>query len=95
MKIEEAINVFKGFKFTPREMKAVSLAIESMEKQIPNKPTNKAFHEWNGRVIYDIAQYRCPSCNSQLKSGLGSSSKYRNNFCNKCGQAIDWSEVKR
>lgn len=84
-----AINDFKD-----KELEtAISIALDALWKTIPQKPTNNASHESNGRIIYDISQYRCPTCASRLKSGLGSSSRYRNNICNHCGQHIDWSEV--
>lgn len=36
--------------------------------------------------------YRCAVCGRRIRSGKGSSSFTRDNFCQKCGQAIDWSE---
>ena len=68
------------------------MAQEALGKQIPKKPINNSKHEQNGRVFYDISQYKCPVCKSRVKSGMGSSSRYRNNFCNHCGQALDWGK---
>lgn len=73
---QEAINVFRGFKSTPREMKAVALATESLEKQIPKKikqeVVNGKMARWcpNGCVITHITSYAsiiyCPYCGQRL-----------------------------
>lgn len=57
---------------------------ELKEKQIPKKPINETGY---------YRDNKCPSCFKPIKSGKGSSSHYRNNWCNNCGQCIDWSEV--
>ena len=63
-------------------VEAIRIALAAIEKQIPNKPIGD-FHS--------VPHYRCPNCNSTVKL-------YENStifpFCNYCGQAIDWSEVK-
>lgn len=58
---------------------AVEIAVEAMEKQIPKKAIGEHY-----------AHMRCPSCNHRIPSGGGSSSRRRDNWCNYCGQAIDW-----
>lgn len=58
---------------------AAEIAVEAMEKQIPKKAVGEHY-----------AHMRCPSCNHRIPSGGGSSSKRRDNWCNYCGQAIDW-----
>lgn len=60
---------------------AVEIAVEAMEKQIPKKAVGEHY-----------AHMRCPSCNHRIPSGAGSSSRRRDNWCNYCGQAIDWTE---
>ena len=60
---------------------AIDIAIEALAKQIPKKPTGKHY-----------AHMRCPSCNHRIPSGQGSSSRRRDNWCNYCGQAIEWME---
>ena len=60
---------------------AAEIAVEAMEKQIPQKAVGEHY-----------AHMRCPSCNHRIPSGRGSSSRRRDNWCNYCGQAIDWSE---
>ena len=57
------------------------LAIEALKKQVPMKPIGEHY-----------AHMRCPSCNHRIPSGGGSSSRRRDNWCNYCGQKIDWSE---
>ena len=64
---QEAINVFKGFKFTPREMKAVEMGIEALEKQIPKMVVDKdncctICEEMIPRWEY---QY-CPNCGQKI-----------------------------
>ena len=58
---------------------AMELAVEALEKQIPRKAVGEHY-----------AHMRCPSCNHRIPSGMGSSSRRRDNWCNYCGQAIDW-----
>ena len=60
---------------------AFDMAISALEKQIPKKAVGEHY-----------AHMRCPSCNHRIPSGQGSSSRRRDNWCNYCGQAIDWSE---
>lgn len=60
---------------------AVEMAVDAMQKQIPKKAVGEHY-----------AHMRCPSCNHRIPSGQGSSSRRRDNWCNYCGQAIDWSE---
>ena len=58
---------------------AVEIAVEAMRKQIPRRAVGEHY-----------AHMRCPSCNHRIPSGAGSSSRRRDNWCNYCGQAIDW-----
>ena len=58
---------------------AMELAVDALEKQIPRKAVGEHY-----------AHMRCPSCNHRIPSGMGSSSRRRDNWCNYCGQAIDW-----
>lgn len=54
-------------------------AIEALKMQIPRKPIGEHY-----------ARMRCPACGHRIPSGQGSSSRRRDNWCNYCGQAIDW-----
>ena len=60
---------------------ALQMAKDALKKQIPKKPTGEHY-----------AHMRCPSCNHRIPSRQGSSSRRRDNWCNYCGQAIDWGE---
>lgn len=54
------------------------LAIEALERLIPLPPFNKEFP--NGSIVH-----YCPSCREELE--------LHPNFCDECGQAIDWGEI--
>lgn len=56
---------------------------KALEKQIPKKPIEK---EVIGASMTGY-KYRgqCPKCSSTV-------SQYTGNYCNHCGQALDWSE---
>lgn len=57
------------------------IAIDALKKQVPMKMPGTH------------TDYKCAVCGRRIRSGKGSSSyKSRDNFCQKCGQAIDWSE---
>jgi len=64
-----------------RDLPVLEMAIDALKKQIPMKPIGEHY-----------AHMRCPSCNHRIPSGQGSSSRRRDNWCNYCGQAINWSE---
>lgn len=56
-------------------------AVAALEKQIPKRAVGTHY-----------AHMRCPSCNRRIPSGGGSSSRRRDNWCNYCGQKIDWTK---
>ena len=64
-----------------RDIPVLEMAIDALKKQVPTKATGEHY-----------AHMRCPSCNHRIPSGGGSSSKRRDNWCNYCGQKIDWSK---
>ena len=84
---QEAIRTIKhGYIYRDRRGgEALEVAISALEKQIPKKPENHS-----GRYYDNL----CPLCGKRIKSGQGSSSKQRTNWCNHCGQAIDWSDTE-
>ena len=63
------------------DVEAFSMAIKALKKQIPQKAVGEHY-----------AHMRCPSCNHRIPSGGGSSSRRCDNWCNYCGQKIDWGE---
>ena len=67
---------------TKIQREALDIAVNAIEKQIPMKAIGTHY-----------AHMRCPSCNHRIPSGGGSSSRRRDNWCNYCGQKIDWSEL--
>lgn len=57
-------------------------AIEALEKQIPKK------------VIEDKNIYLCPICGANVETDCGDDMlDYRLNYCDNCGQKLDWSEL--
>lgn len=66
-------------KLSSVEFEALQMAIADMEKQIPKKPNR---HEED--IIGEY--YSCPNCmNNELDDIF-------DNYCPRCGQALDWSE---
>ena len=56
-------------------------AIEALEKQIPKK------------VVVDKNIYLCPNCGANAETDCGDDMlDYRLNFCDNCGQKLDWSD---
>ena len=63
---------------TDIDAEPLRLAIKALEKQIPKKP-----------VVNDGWQIACPNCSATLIYCLHTSEK---DYCDKCGQRLDWSE---
>lgn len=95
-KLQEYDNVAGLLMTVPHEV--LTMAIESLEKQLPKKPkqygvtdTEGVFHPINGvnGVPYDL----CPNCETNLcTDGFFGRSKNGFNYCEYCGQRIDWSK---
>lgn len=51
--------------------------VEALKKQIPLPPFNKEFP--NGSIVH-----YCPNCREEFE--------LHPNFCDRCGQSIDWSD---
>ena len=87
--IEKAIETLKDMKgvFGTRSHKqyslsALDLAISALEKQMPKKPLEQRY------VNYEIENEligHCPSC--QLRWDVA----YWQRYCSNCGQKLDWS----
>ena len=58
-----------------------NLAIEALEKQIPQKVINMGY-------FYGYACH-CPACNKMVTNSSG----IKGSYCYHCGQALDWSET--
>lgn len=65
--------------FSGDMLKAIGVAVESVELQIPKKPTE-----------YDSVPHgRCPNCHSAVKMYCDDP---KNKYCIWCGQALAWSD---
>ena len=62
--------------------KHFDIAVGAIEKQIPKKPIGRH------------TSYKCPICDRRVRSGKGSSSFGVDYFCQRCGQALDWSDTE-
>lgn len=70
-------------------------AVSALEKQIPKKVTTEI--DYNGIVWGEkiVGKYvYCPCCEQHLMSILNDNrvSGQKDNYCSKCGQALDWGE---
>lgn len=59
------------------EMEAFGMAIQALEKQVPKKPIEKEHVMIEGYMIY-----KCSVCDKRVEFY---------NFCQNCGQKLDWS----
>lgn len=57
---------------------AVKMAVEALEKQIPKKRI------WGRTATRPNVTWICPCCRNHVNS----------EYCRKCGQRIDWTELK-
>lgn len=66
----------------------MNIAIKALEKQIPKKlKTIEVGHF--GLVLL------CPSCENEIAmiwESVLQKGKYKQNYCDNCGQALDWSD---
>ncbi|MGN1456411.1 MAG: hypothetical protein ACI4XP_00505 [Acutalibacteraceae bacterium] len=65
---------------TAEEEKALDIALIALEKQVPKKP----IHQQTWRT----GLYLCSVCGC----GLRCNKEYHDNYCQFCGQRVDWSE---
>ena len=61
------------------KFRALNVALEAIDKQIPKKPIEKS--PW---------VYHCPNCDSQK---VEETFIERFMYCRDCGQALDWSDT--
>ena len=65
-----------------KEIEAYAMAIKALEKQIPKKAVKDG--KWS---------YKCPCCGECAETDCGDSFyDYRLDYCNGCGQKLDWSD---
>lgn len=86
MTIEEAIAHAKEQKeiFGGVHKEFLEVAIEALEKQIPKKSIKVEKKYWSN--------YNCPNCERILGNTVA---VYETNYCDICGQKLDWSADKR
>ena len=77
---ERLVCILNNNQFTKADKKAMYLAINAINKQIPKKPTNFSIDN-NGYTIYDC---ECPSCEQSHRELFPFA------FCIHCGQAPEW-----
>ena len=67
---------------TGEHIESVKVAIQALEKQIPKK------------VLAERNIYICPNCGASAETDCGDDMlDYRLNYCDNCGQKLDWSEL--
>jgi hypothetical protein len=85
---------------------ASELAIQALEKRIPKKPIlkngeNRSFVDYeNGYGEYKVTKWQdwvCPICGWFVGQRYNRSQNHPHdqrkcNYCNECGQKIDWSD---
>lgn len=70
-----------------KEALAFDSGAKALEKQIPKKVTNlkEIYIDFGNEQKSKVGAYGdCPICHSSLFSGV--------DYCNKCGQRLDWSK---
>lgn len=80
---ERLVCILNNNQFTKADKKAMYLAINAINKQIPKKSTNFAIDN-NGYTIYDC---ECPSCEQSHRELFPFA------FCIHCRQALEWEET--
>lgn len=71
----------------------IGLIIEGVEKQIAKKPEIYTDTITTVYEDYQIDVYECGNCGSYLDDVDGKR-EYAGEYCECCGQRIDWSEVE-
>ena len=81
---KKAIIVFSTIEaHGPLQILAKEKAIEALKKQIPKK------------VVMERNIYLCPNCGANVETDCGDDMlDYRLNFCDNCGQKLDWSDIE-
>lgn len=82
MTYKNAIIVLSMFETHDITELAKEKSIEALEMQIPKK------------VVMDKNIYLCPNCGASAETDCGDDMlDYRLNYCDNCGQKLDWSEL--
>lgn len=90
--IEQAISHYKyGIShdiFAEPVTTYAQLSIEALEKRIPQKPDLYGDGYWNGELVYDMGS--CPACCQSYEIEY-----HTPQYCENCGQALDWSDIQK
>ena len=89
MTYEKAIDYVLGgaiLRNPTKDRELRTMIIEALEKQVPKKPIVFI----SDRYDYPEEAYRCSICNSDNGEYLYKGQRY----CDECGNAVDWSDVK-
>jgi predicted RNA-binding Zn-ribbon protein involved in translation (DUF1610 family) len=55
---------------------------ELVDRATPKRPVTKGGY----------TDFKCPVCGRRVRSGKGSSSRQKDNVCQRCFQVLDWSD---
>lgn len=84
--IEKTIKELKMFPNLLSELveyKRAQVVIQALEKQLPKK------------VVVGKNIYLCPNCGANAETDCGDDMlDYRLNYCDNCGQKLDWSDYE-
>ena len=81
-------NLVYLYRLSGDRLLAWDIAIEALEKQIPETPNYEGDGYINGELIYDT--WICPCCGRYYE--LDCNDDYI--YCPQCGQRIDWSTLE-
>ena len=65
----------------------IDTIVEALEMQVPKKPIDKSSNPKDWHIMH------CPAC-GRIFWNSGQCMHYQPKYCEKCGQAIDWSEER-
>ena len=82
-------NLVYSYRLSGDRLLAWDIAIEALEKQIPEVPNYEGDGYINGELIYDT--WICPCCGRYYE--LDCNDDYI--YCPQCGQRIDWTTLER
>ena len=82
-------NLVYSYRLSGDRLLAWDIAIEALEKQIPEVPNYEGDGYINGELIYDT--WICPRCGRYYE--LDCNDDYI--YCPQCGQRIDWTTLER
>ena len=82
-------NLVYAYRLSGDRLLAWDIAIEALEKQIPETPNYEGDGYMNGELIYDT--WICPCCGRYYELDYNDDYIY----CPHCGQRINWSTLER